>query len=119
MGSEMCIRDRSIYAPEYVPPEKGSSKPTPIPRKKILAFSLTPQAEANTVGSESDIRDKPIAETTSDSENEVGQNKSRSVHNETSVNGSCNRNAHKKIDTSSIAIAFMLMGLVLRKRIRT
>lgn len=121
-GDRLILENKwrqSIYAPEYVPPEKGSSKPTPIPRKKILAFSLTPQAEANTVGSESDIRDKPTAETTSDSENEVGQNQSRSVRNETSVNGSCNRNTHKKIDSSSIAIGFMLVGLALRKRILT
>ena len=120
-GDRLILENKwrdAIYAPKYVPPEKGSSKPTPIPRKRILAFSLTPQAEANTVGSQADPLSKPTAEINTPSENESGQEQSRSFNKEALGGGSCNRNTHKKIDTSSIALGFMLVGLSLRKRKR-
>ncbi len=39
-----------IGAPEYVPPERGSARPTPIPRPAVQLFSLTPQAGSAPVG---------------------------------------------------------------------
>ncbi len=109
---------KAIYAPEYVPPEKGSSKPTPIPRKKILAFSLTPQADANTVGSQADPSDSSIPKVTPDSEDAITKEQSYSVNEVDLTGGSCNRSTNNKIDTSSIAIGFILVGLGLRKRMR-
>ena len=44
----------AIGAPEYVPPERGSARPTAIPRREILPFSLTPQADAEVVGSKAE-----------------------------------------------------------------
>ncbi|MDA1347653.1 MAG: peptidase MA family metallohydrolase [Chloroflexi bacterium] len=44
----------AIGAPEYIPPERGSARPTAIPRKEILPFSLTPQPQAETVGSKTE-----------------------------------------------------------------
>ena len=101
-----------------MPPEKGSSKPTPIPRKKILAFSLTPQADANTVGSQADPSDSSIPKVTPDSEDAITKEQSYSVNEVDPTGGSCNRSTNNKIDTSSIAIGFILVGLGLRKRMR-
>ena len=56
----------AIGAPDYVPPERGSARPTAIPRKEILPFSLTPQPQAQTVGSKAEeptpeARTEPVA----------------------------------------------------------
>lgn len=39
-----------IGAPMYVPPERDSARPTPIPRRAIQLYSLTPQAGSEQVG---------------------------------------------------------------------
>ena len=39
----------TIGAPHYVPPQRGSAKPTPISRPAVQLFSLTPQAGSETV----------------------------------------------------------------------
>ncbi len=41
----------AIGAPAYVPPDRDRAKPTPIPRREIQLFTLTPQAGSETVGS--------------------------------------------------------------------
>ncbi len=41
----------TLGADHYVPPDRESSKPTPIPRPSLQLFSLTPQAGSETVGS--------------------------------------------------------------------
>ena len=38
-----------IGAPQYTPPEVGSSRPTPIPQPVVLPYSLTPQAGSATI----------------------------------------------------------------------
>ena len=40
----------TIGAPEYVPPERDSARPTPVPRPVVQLFSLTPQAGSAPVG---------------------------------------------------------------------
>jgi len=40
----------SIGAPEYKPPEVAATKPTPIARRTVLPYSLTPQARSETIG---------------------------------------------------------------------
>jgi len=40
----------SIGAPEYKPPEIAAAKPTPIARRTVLPYSLTPQARSETIG---------------------------------------------------------------------
>lgn len=39
-----------IGAPMYVPPERDSARPTPVPRRAIQLYSLTPQAGSEQVG---------------------------------------------------------------------
>ena len=39
-----------IGAPEYIPPERDSARPTPISRPSIQLYSLTPQAGSEAVG---------------------------------------------------------------------
>ena len=41
----------TIGAEHYVPPDRDSAKPTPIPRPTLQLFSLTPQAGSETIGS--------------------------------------------------------------------
>ena len=41
----------AIGAPDYLPPERERLKPTPIPRRAIQPFTLTPQAGSETVAS--------------------------------------------------------------------
>ena len=41
----------TIGAEHYVRPDRESAKPTPIPRRSLQLFSLTPQAGSETVGS--------------------------------------------------------------------
>ncbi|MCE2458233.1 MAG: hypothetical protein J4G14_10520 [Dehalococcoidia bacterium] len=41
----------TLGADHYVPPDRDSAKPTPIPRPSLQLFSLTPQAGSETVGS--------------------------------------------------------------------
>lgn len=40
----------TLGAEHYVPPDRDSAKPTPIPRPSLQLFSLTPQAGSETVG---------------------------------------------------------------------
>ena len=40
----------SVKAPRYVPAEGGQSRPTPIPQRAILPYSLTPQPLSEPVG---------------------------------------------------------------------
>ena len=50
---ENMWRDR-IGAPPYVPADTSRAKPTPIPRRKIGLYSLTPQPDTETVAASSD-----------------------------------------------------------------
>lgn len=50
IGLENQWRD-TLGADHYVPPDRDSAKPTPIPRPSLQLFSLTPQAGSETVGS--------------------------------------------------------------------
>ena len=51
----------TIGAPHYVPPDRDSARPTPIPRPSLRLFSLTPQAGSETVAS-LDVTPKPTPE---------------------------------------------------------
>ena len=41
----------TLGAERYVPPDRDSAKPTPVPRRAIQLFSLTPQAGTEVIGS--------------------------------------------------------------------
>jgi hypothetical protein len=41
----------TVGAPDYLPPTRERAKPTPIPRREIQLFTLTPQAGSETVAS--------------------------------------------------------------------
>ena len=41
----------TLGAVHYVPPDRESAKPTPVPRRTVQLFSLTPQAGTDVVGS--------------------------------------------------------------------
>ena len=43
----------TVGAPPYVPPERGRVRPTPIPQRVILPYSLTPQAGGEAIGAKS------------------------------------------------------------------
>ena len=53
-GLDDMWRD-SIGAARYIPPEPGAARPTPLPRREILPYSLTPHPQAETVGAKSDM----------------------------------------------------------------
>ena len=44
----------SVGAPHYVPPELGGVRPTAVPGRVILPYSLTPQPGSETIGDKSD-----------------------------------------------------------------
>ena len=48
---------KSVGAPEYVLPDRGRARPTRVPMREILPYSLTPQPETEAIG---DVSDAPV-----------------------------------------------------------
>lgn len=108
----------AIGAPEYVPPKRGSARPTAIPRKELLPFSLTPQPQAETIGSKteestSEARTKPVAtaspsagfvsQTTSDRGQEEAAKSEGAVQEDTSTATAAKEETAPTIDDSGAA----------------
>ncbi len=114
----------AIGAPEYVPPETGPAfRPTPIPRKEILPFSLTPQAQAATVGSTgADAAPSPAgAERPAADVDTPRPPENASADEEDGEEGggfSCGRSsASRAVDLSALMLAAGLLGLGIKRRL--
>ena len=120
----------AIGAPEYVPPKRGSlARPTAIPRREIGLFSLTPQAQGETIGSK---EDEPTPEP-AQAETEAAEPEDASVdtpeptddapdaaeEDDKGGGGSaCSRplDGARAFDLSALALAVGLVGLRFRRR---
>ena len=120
----------AIGAPEYVPPTRGGvARPTAIPRREIGLFSLTPQAQGETIGSKEDESAPEPAQ----AESEASEPEEASVdtpeptddvpeaaeEDETGGGGSaCSRpvDGARALDLSMLALAVGLVGLGFRRR---
>jgi len=113
----------AIGAPDYVPPERGRARPTAIPRKEILPFSLTPQPQAETVGSKAEeptpgARTEPVARAPTAV---AGQEESAPTSDDGGASGggsACGRPyGSSPLDASTLALAVGLVGLGFRRRL--
>ena len=86
----------SVRAPLYIQEKNETARPTAIPQKKVKLFSLTPQAGAETIGSNENITTK--------------KNGSKSPQ------GSCKANGSASKDLSSAAIIVLVAILVSRSK---
>ena len=132
-----------LGAPEYVLPERGSLLPTPVPRREIGLYSLTPQAQADTVATvESTPTPTPeptavptatpepvvvsslATDSTAPATPEPETPETRDVQEadeDENTGGACSAPAHPSFavrDVSSFGIAFGLIALGVRRRIR-
>ena len=121
----------AIGAPEYVPPTRGGvARPTAIPQREIGLFSLTPQAQGETIGSEEgEPAAEPAqaeAETTEPEEAAVDtpepadDTPDASEEEEKGGGGSaCFRplEGARAFDLSALALAVGLIGLGFRRRV--
>ena len=119
----------AIGAPEYVPPQRGSvARPTAIPRREIGLFSLTPQAQGETIGSKEDESAPEPAQ----AETEAAEPEEASVdtpeptddvpdaveEKEAGGGSACSRplDGARAFDLSALALAVGLIGLGFRRR---
>lgn len=118
---------KSIGAPEYVPPETSGVRPTPVPRRAILPYSLTPQADVEVIGDKSDeptstvMEDIPLPTTTSVSGDGTLLDSQTAIDKSAAVGGSClrlNFRSTEAQDVSSLGLLVALFGLRFGKRVR-
>ena len=128
-----------VGAPEYVPPDRGSLLPTPVPRREFLPYSLTPQALSDTVAAvESTPTPTPeptaaptstpepvvsslATESTAPATPEPGTTDVQEADEDENTGGACSAPAHASFavrDVSSFGIVFGLIALGVRRRIR-
>ena len=124
----------AIGAPEYVPPEQGGVRPTPLPLPSLQMYSLTPQPAASaddepeaTESSEADV-DENSAEPeslaslgTSDEPTAASEAApiEQNVDEGEPTGGGCNgpsNGASGMMDLSAVALALGLLGMALRRR---
>ena len=86
----------SVKAPIYIQKKNEAARPTAIPQKKLKLFSLTPQAGAETIGSNKNNTSK--------------KNASKSPQ------GSCQANGSASKDLSSAAIIVLVVILASRSK---
>ncbi len=116
----------SIGAPEYVPPETGTARPTPIARPTFLPYSLTPQPESATISAvestptpepEATITPTPALTATVAPASEQPP----AAQPESGGGGGCNAPVHggpKALDMSVFAFLVGLAGLCLRRTMK-
>ena len=128
-----------LGAPAYVPPERGSLLPTPVPRREVLPYSLTPQAMSDTVATvESTPTPEPTAVPTATPEPVVASSlatdstASATPEPETTdvqeadtedngAGGACSAPSSGSFavrDVSSFGLVFGLIALGMRRRLR-
>ncbi|MCL0029052.1 peptidase MA family metallohydrolase [Dehalococcoidia bacterium] len=104
----------SIGAPAYVPPDRDRAKPTPIARREIQLFTLTPQAGSETIASVNPTPapiPEPLPEPTPATVNEL----------DPSGGASCNPSSQRGTNLVDLTAPMFLVGLVglsLRRRRR-
>ena len=86
----------TVKAPLYTQEKNQSARPTAIPQKKLKLFSLTPQAGAETIGS--------------------NENNSEKKNSSKSTKGSCQANGSDSKDLSPAAIIILVIFLVSRSK---
>ena len=128
-GLDNMWRD-SINAARYVPPATGAARPTPLPRRAILPYSLTPQPETETIGSQSaeptpTATPEPTATATPvplaaavPAESEAAPDTPTETQEPAPASSSCNRpaSAAGPLDLTTAGLLFGLAGLGLRRR---
>lgn len=103
-----------IGAPTYVPPDRDRAKPTPIPRREMQLFTLTPQAGSETISSVNPTPEtvvEPLPEPTPTILKEL----------EPSGGGGCNLSSQPGTSLVDLTAPIFLLGLVgmsLRRRRR-
>lgn len=121
---------RNIGAPEYIPPQPGTTLPTPVPRPTLLPYSLTPQPQEPSKSREAEVStpekqqvDQEVTVTSpTPGLDPTPSPASKSVAETQNhrIGSSCNRNdriVSNAVDVSTIGLMMGLVGLVLRRRI--
>ena len=136
LGLENMWRE-ALGAELYDPEQAGSARPTPVAWPSVLPYSLTPQPESATIGNVSSTPTPvptatPAATTTPEptpaavakvadgSSPEAGQE--GSTTEEDGGGGACSRPRHggsASVNLSSIGLLVGLVGLAVRRRIRS
>ena len=134
LGIDTIWRE-SIGVEPYVAPDSEKARPTPVPARTLLPFTLTPQAQGETVGSKSEVPSvaqavgtavtQPVQQTSRISAGESNSDSSgpglKVDGQDTVPSGGCNapkNGANAPLDPTYGSVVIGLIMLACRRRLR-